>query len=206
MRSTASRNWWSILLLFLIQLPHRLESFVIRVALPDHHHQHWVSTSSATKPWLQLQGLAMMSSSSSCSSSSSKDANNKSNSNTHRVKLYPWREARRIARGHGFQTQQEFIDYECAGAYQLPKNPHEVWKEDWTNWDDWLGIVWDFETGREIARRGLMVNGGVKTKEEYMKLFQDKLLDDDDPACRLPYRPDLKYKDEWQGWDDWLGY
>jgi hypothetical protein len=216
MRLTARSSFWSFLFLILIHLPHWLESFVIRFIPPQKQQQqqqqqqqlHWVHTSSGTNPLLPLKGLAMTSSSAllssfcSSSSSSSKDANMNKNTTTLRVKLYPWREARRIARGHGFQTKQEFIDYECAGAYQLPKNPQEVWKEDWTNWDDWLGIVWDFETGREIARRGLV---NVQTKEDYMKLFHDKLLDDDDPACRLPYRPDLKYKAEWQGWEDWLG-
>jgi len=29
-------------------------------------------------------------------------------------------------------------------------------------------------------------------------------LNDDDSASRLPYRPDLKYKEEWKGWNDWL--
>ena len=136
--------------------------------------------------------VVMMSSSSSSKCSSAKNNNNKK-------ALYPWREARRIARGHGFSSKQEFIDYECPGAYQLPKNPDEIWKDDWISWEDWLGICLDFEQGRDVARK---LN--VKTEEEYLKLFTEKLIDDDDIASRLPYRPDLKYKSEWQGWDDWL--
>ena len=38
---------------------------------------------------------------------------------TARRKLYSYEEARRIARGHGFQSREEFIEYECAGAYQV---------------------------------------------------------------------------------------
>jgi hypothetical protein len=72
--------------------------------------------------------------------------------------------------------------------------------EDWWGWDDWLGIGFPFEEGRDIAH-GL----NVQSKDEYLKLFQDKKIDDSDPASRLPYRPDLKYKSEWKGWEDWLG-
>ena len=44
-------------------------------------------------------------------------------------RLYSFHEARKIARGHGFDSKDEFIEYECAGAYQLPKDADVVWKE-----------------------------------------------------------------------------
>jgi hypothetical protein len=120
--------------------------------------------------------------------------------NNRKRALYRFWEARKIARGHGFETKEEILEYSCPGAYQLPKNPDQVWKEDWKGWDDWLGIGFPFEEGRDIAR-GL----NVQSKDDYLKLFQDKKIDDSDPASRLPYRPDLKYKLEWKGWEDWLG-
>jgi hypothetical protein len=122
-------------------------------------------------------------------------------SSTHKkAALYPFREARKIARGHGFDSKEEFLEYSCPGAYQVPKNPDEVWQDEWRGWEDWLGVCYGFTEGREIAR-GL----NVESKDTYLKLFQDKKIDDDDPASRLPYRPDLKYKSEWKGWEDWLG-
>ena len=51
-----------------------------------------------------------------------------------KAKFYPFQEARKIARGHGFSSKDEFIDYCCPGAYQLPKNPEEVWFDDWNGW------------------------------------------------------------------------
>jgi hypothetical protein len=60
-------------------------------------------------------------------------------------RLYSFDEARKIARGHGFSTKQEFLDYECAGAYQIPKDADVVWKDDWRGWDDFLGIPLSFE-------------------------------------------------------------
>ena len=50
----------------------------------------------------------------------------KTNLNARR--LYSFEEARKIARGHGFDSKEEFIEYECAGAYQLPKDADKVWK------------------------------------------------------------------------------
>lgn len=115
-------------------------------------------------------------------------------------KLYPFREARKIARSYGF-TKEEFIEYECAGAYQLPKNPDVVWNEDWKGWDDFLGTPLEFEHGRQVARSLKNVN----TENEYLEFIKGKTFDDDDIESRLPYRPDLKYKNEgWIDWDDWL--
>lgn len=117
-----------------------------------------------------------------------------------RRELYPFEEARKIARGHGFDSKQEFLDYECAGAYQLPKNADTVWREQWTSWEDFLGIPLDFEQGRKVAR-----TLELKSQEDYLKLMKSKTIKDDELASRLPYRPDLKYKQEWISWDDWLG-
>lgn len=115
-------------------------------------------------------------------------------------KLYSFTEARRLARGHGFSSKKEFLDYDCAGAYQLPKNAEVIWQTEWKGWGDWLGIPWDFQQGREIART-LKFN----TEDEYLTFFREnKITSEDDPLSRLPIRPDLYYKQDWQGWDDWL--
>ena len=123
-----------------------------------------------------------------------------SSSSMKKAALYSFQDARRMARNHGFESRQEFLDYSCPGAYQLPKNPEDVWKEDWKGWDDWLGIPYRFSEGREIAR-----SMAISSEEAYLQLFKDKQIHDDDRASRLPYRPDLKYKSEWKGWNDWLG-
>jgi len=126
-------------------------------------------------------------------------------------KLYSFGEARKVARGHGFSSREEFVEYECPGAYQLPKDPDVVWSEEWIDWDDWLGIPWEFRKGREIARK---LN--LKSESEYLQRFQKRGKKSSAPADdtsnyhpdedRLPYRPDLYYKnDGWNGWEDWLG-
>jgi hypothetical protein len=117
-------------------------------------------------------------------------------------KLYSFAEARRMARGHGFSSYEEFVEYTCPGVYQIPKQADQIWKNEWTSWDDFLGIPWPFDEGRRVARQ---LN--LSSMEEYLQFMNEKKLDDDDdhPAHRLPFRPDLHYRDDqWKGWEDWL--
>lgn len=44
----------------------------------------------------------------------------------------------------------------------------------------------------------------IKTKEHYFSLVKSKAIPDNDAASRLPYRPDLFYKSDWIGWEDFL--
>ena len=128
--------------------------------------------------------------------------------NKKKAALYSFHQARQMARSQAWESVDEFWEYDCPGAYQLPKNPHEVWPLQWKGWEDFLGLTPDFVTGRIWARRL-----GVTSAEEYQQCWQQLQLrgneDDDDeidPASRLPYRPDLHYKNSgWQGWKDWLG-
>ena len=77
---------------------------------------------------------------------------------------------------------------------------HSKYIKDWRGWDDFLGVILSFDEGRKIARE----LKGIDTEESYLELIKSKTISDDDLASRLPYRPDLKYKDEWLGWDDFL--
>lgn len=126
----------------------------------------------------------------------------KTNEKKKKTRLYPFWEARKIARQYGFSTRDEFIEYECAGAYQLPKNPEEVWVNDWTGWEDFLGVILAFEEALPVSR-----SLGLKTEDEYLALFSDRAsnIDDGDLASRLPYKPNLFYKAKWKSWDHFLG-
>ena len=120
-------------------------------------------------------------------------------------KLYTFAEARRKARTYGFTTQDEFIEYECAGTYQLPKNADEVWLEEWTNWDDFLGVPLTFDVAKEVVRQVLVKERGVDSEDTYIALIKSGDISDDELASRLPLRPDLYYKSVWTSWDDFLG-
>eukprot|EP00571_Detonula_confervacea_P013819 CAMPEP_0172299068 /NCGR_PEP_ID=MMETSP1058-20130122/1453_1 /TAXON_ID=83371 /ORGANISM="Detonula confervacea, Strain CCMP 353" /LENGTH=138 /DNA_ID=CAMNT_0013008385 /DNA_START=154 /DNA_END=570 /DNA_ORIENTATION=- len=115
-------------------------------------------------------------------------------------RLFSFDEARRIARGHGFDAKEEFLEYACPGAYQIPKDADIVWKKEWRGWEDFLGVTLSFDEGRKVAR----ALEGIEEEESCLNLMKSKTISDDDPGSRLPYRPNLKYKNEWLGWDDFL--
>lgn len=54
--------------------------------------------------------------------------------------------------------------------------------------------------GRKVAR----ALQDVATKEDYLNLMKSKRIPSNDAASRLPYRPDLLYKELWTDWDDFL--
>eukprot|EP00977_Amphora_coffeiformis_P019166 scaffold6961_cov227-Amphora_coffeaeformis.AAC.2 len=136
-------------------------------------------------------------------------------------RIYTFTEARRMARTYGFTTRQEFLDYECPGAYKVPKDPHVIWAEEWKGWDDFLGVPLGYQDGKAVARE-LAKRWNLQTEEDYLTLMANRGCDasaapapvktnlpqisDDDLAMRLPYRPDLYYKnDGWNTWEEWLG-
>ena len=99
-----------------------------------------------------------------------------------RTTRYSFAEARKYARSFGFQTEEEYREYKCAGAYSkalLPADPASVFADDWylhqwsssvfsasptlwpqtltlmhgrTDWGDWLGSMLPFEEARLRVR------------------------------------------------------
>lgn len=112
---------------------------------------------------------------------------------------YTFREARRITRKHGFHTAEEFLQYECPGAYGVQKNVLDIYNQDWKGWDDFLGVPPSYEEGK-IYLKGK----GLSSKEDYESYLNKHRDDDDDLSSRLPWRPDVYYKNEWTSWEDWL--
>ena len=118
-----------------------------------------------------------------------------------KIKLYSFNEARKIARSYGFKTQEEFVEYECAGVYHLPKNVNELYQAEWKGWNDFLGVPLPFEEARTVA----VMLDNLDSKESYLKLKENEShLEGDDIILRLPYRPDKYYKD-FISWNDFLG-
>ena len=93
----------------------------------------------------------------------------------------------------GLSSKEEWDDYSCPGAYRLPKQPDTVWPNEWEGWDDWLGVPRPYgEALKEVRRLG------ISTKAEYDKASGTI------PGSRLPARPELYYKYEWDGWETFL--
>mmetsp|Transcript_13431 Transcript_13431/g.20392 ORF Transcript_13431/g.20392 Transcript_13431/m.20392 type:complete len:186 (-) Transcript_13431:303-860(-) len=86
-------------------------------------------------------------------------------------RIYSFEEARKIARSHGFTSEAEFKDYECAGSYQLPKNVDEIYTQtnEWRGWDDFLGVPLSYKEGRSIVR-----TLGIVNKEAFLHMKECK--------------------------------
>jgi hypothetical protein len=132
-------------------------------------------------------------------------------------KLYSFQEARRLARGHGFSSKEEFLLYDCPGAYQLPKNPNVIYQEEgWIDWDDFLGIPYaSYEEAKLVVQKDILPQSRLFTKEEYLIFMQElsrrkmtRAASDEEREARigrLPYRPDIYYQNNsWLGWEDYL--
>lgn len=131
-------------------------------------------------------------------------------------KLYSFQEARRLARGHGFSTKEEFLQYDCPGAYQLPKNPDEIYKEEgWIDWEDFLGIPYPtYEEAKRVVQKDILPQKRLCTEEDYLTFIQDRSCrrktgeigneELDARIGRLPYRPNIYYQTSWLGWEDYL--
>jgi len=105
----------------------------------------------------------------------------------------------------GINTSKKYFKYKQDGGY-LPKNfpriPHEYYKNRgvWINWKDFLGVEGKTYKSKflpfEKARQFLTTVDDIQTSKEYLNWKK--------PAF-LPARPNLTYKDKWNGWDDFLG-
>lgn len=135
-------------------------------------------------------------------------------------------EAREMARAMGFASKDEWDEYDCPGAYRLPKDPDAVWASEWQGWDDWLGVMLPLDAARNLLR-----SIGVSSEEAYRDLkasgegmervdagawkgshalrLRERALPPEGAlhvdVGRLPAQPDLFYRGAWKGWHDFLG-
>ena len=109
---------------------------------------------------------------------------------------FSFEDARKIARARGHESINEFLEYDCPGAYRIPKNPHEIYSNQFISWEDFLGITYTFDEARMRVK-----NIGIENEEDYI----DRVSRGVD--LRLPAIPPLKYKNKgWVGWGHFLSY
>ena len=118
--------------------------------------------------------------------------------------VFSFQDARRMAQTHGFVNKEEYHAYDCPGAYKLPKDPDVVWSSEWKGWKDFLGVPWSFEEAKRMIRPLSLQDESAYL--EFLKCEGSSIHNiDENDIKRLPYQPDLYYKEEWKGWQDFLG-
>ena len=126
----------------------------------------------------------------------------------------PFEEARRFARTLGLKTAKQWVAYVRAGMLDLPDAPGEipsrpdgVYGKEWISWSDFLGskfqrnVQWrEFSEAREFAR-----SLELKNSAEWSRFCKGERGDLPPLPNDIPAAPGKPYKDQWQGWGDWLG-
>jgi hypothetical protein len=104
-------------------------------------------------------------------------------------------EARSLARSLKFKTRSDY--FYNRPKKSLPSDPEFTFKDQWTNWDDFLGVDlgyvgWpSFEEARQRAR-----DLHFKTGKDYQA----------NRPTNLPYAPHYTYRNAgWTNWGDFLG-
>ena len=92
----------------------------------------------------------------------------------------------------------------------IPAWPYDVYGKErhWKGFSDFLGSkplakyvkMWSFRKARRYAR-----NLGLVNSAEYRKWANGGWNDLPKKPAEVPAQPWLKYRNEWRGWDDWLG-
>jgi hypothetical protein len=120
----------------------------------------------------------------------------------------PFSEARKIARGLGFTSEDEWRDYCRSGKrrHDIPAAPHLVYKnEGWINFADFLGYepkrmkkgsALPYQEAKTIIHK-LKIAG----KEKYIELHKQGKIPEG-----IPVGPHRIYKDEGFSWHDFLGH
>jgi len=131
----------------------------------------------------------------------------------------PFRKARRFARGLGFTTRAQWLEY-CRGEHEataplpsdVPTQPEIAYRGyGWRSWGDWLGAVDDhlrrttrwrpFAEAREFAR-GL----GLRRSIEWERYCKGEITGLEPLPDDVPRQPNRIYRTRgWNGFGDWLG-
>jgi len=115
--------------------------------------------------------------------------------------------ARDFASSLGFTSNKQWREYSKSNEKpdNIPSSPSKVYKnKGWNGWPDFLGsrgrygkkkMVRSFEDAKMFA-----LQMKIKSAREWSILFKEKNIPND-----LPSKPQIRYKDQWKGWADFLG-
>lgn len=119
---------------------------------------------------------------------------------------YKFEYAREIAQTLGLHSKKEWRAYisshrDDTNIKLIHPNPDIIYYKDWQGWEDWLRPqnYWPFRVARAFSQH-LKLNSRQDWDAfwSFGKLFGQK-------PSTLPIKPDLVYKKDWKGWEDWLG-
>ena len=117
--------------------------------------------------------------------------------------LMSFKDAKTFIQNQGIQNSIEFRKWSASD--QRPKNfpstPHTTYKDQWTNWKDFLGTRNTAKEWMHFEDAKIFIqNQGIQTSTE----FQQWSSSGQRPQ-NFPSNPNLVYKDQWTDWYNFLG-
>ncbi|MDE0151731.1 MAG: hypothetical protein OXK80_04455 [Bdellovibrionales bacterium] len=128
------------------------------------------------------------------------------NISTRKKEWMSFKEAKAYIQAQGIKTSTQFLAWRKAGKRpkNFPFNPDKTYKNEWINWGDFLGtknvstrkIEWmSYEEARTFIQ-----TQDIKTKKQFQEWAQSNKRPEN-----FPRSPQSTYKDQWDGWGDFLG-
>lgn len=125
-------------------------------------------------------------------------------------------DAKKIVHSYGFKTHPEYSRFMNSSKrpVNLPKAPQYIYKDQWVSWPDFLGVK---QGAKTPTKRNILVRGSAKQFLPYAKAkaFVQKiglkshkeyrLWSKSDRPTNIPGHPSDFYKDEFEGWAEYLG-
>jgi len=121
-------------------------------------------------------------------------------------KFRNFKDARKFVRKLKLKNTKDWLKYCKSGnkPNNIPTNPQRDYKKDWISWMDWLGTknisvikmnFRNFKDARKFVRKLKL-----KNTKDWLKYCKSGNKPDD-----IPTHPERNYKNEWQGWGNFLG-
>ena len=109
-----------------------------------------------------------------------------------------YHEAQEIVQQAGIKSNQEYKRWKERPS-NIPANPNDVYKNDWNSWGEYLGTgnvrEKDFLSYKEAQE--IVQQAGIETQKEYFS-WKER-------PNNIPTTPNRTYKNEWNGWGEYLG-
>lgn len=105
---------------------------------------------------------------------------------------YTLDECKYIAEKNNISTNIEWKEF--AKNKSLPTHPNRTFKSDWVSWEDFLN---------KKSSRGYIYKDCVEFVKEF-KIKTKKDWYEYASKYKLPYHPNRKFKNEWNGWGEFL--
>ena len=125
------------------------------------------------------------------------------NTSSNKKEWITFQDAKDFIQSEGLQTSTEFIAWSKSSKRpkNFPSNPKQVYKDEWTNWQDFLGAKSNKEKWITFQEAKIFIQSqGITNQSEFNAWKKAGKR-----PKNFPSTPYTVYKDKWISWGDFLG-